>query len=348
MELNGYALHFSTAIANVCCYALLANFFVYPYLAISLTDGFSVILLLFICYVILKIFSDPFPLSLNRKSALLSIALGFLVGFAIMVRPANISWLLLLLPVAVAWSIQCRDGWRFPGGQILATCIGFALAVTPQIQLNWDAFGRFTFLPTRDLGGDQIQWGITYIKYATSMVNGAAGLVYANPAAHGTSETIAWYFNNPLAGVNTIFLHVFSAFDFDYLFPYIHNYTPKYRFVLFLFSHFVLFWSVVGYVLAINSVRYHCEKNSQAKSLQQLLLVLYACLVLGWLAVHALSAVENRFSLHIVAAMLPLAAWALFVKAKHLKFRNWLYGVFGLYLLLAWQLSTFISNLKIV
>lgn len=138
------AVHFSTAIANVCCYALLANFFVYPYLAISLTDGFSVILLLFICYVILKIFSDPFPLSLNRKSALLRIALGFLVGFAIMVRPANISWLLLLLPVAVAWSIQCRDGWRFPGGansrHLHRLCFGCDAANTIELGCVWSTY----------------------------------------------------------------------------------------------------------------------------------------------------------------------------------------------------------------
>lgn len=339
---------FSTAIANVCFFSLLSNIFVYPYLTISLTDGFTVILLLFICLVILKLFSEPFPLSLNRKSVLLSIVLGFFLGFAIMVRPANISWLLLLLPVSVVWSIHCRDRWRSGGGAIFAISIGFALAVAPQIQLNLDGFSRFTFLPTRDLGGDQIRWGIGYIKYATSMVNGAAGLVYANPALHGSSETIVWYFNNPFAGLKTILLHIFSAFDFDYLFPYIYNYNPSYRFFIFSFSHLVLFWSVVGYVLAIYSMDHSPETNSQAKSIQKLLLILYTCLVFGWVTVHALSAVENRFALPIVAAMLPLSAWALFVKAKHLKSRNFLYGFFGVYLLLAWQLSAFVSSLKIV
>jgi hypothetical protein len=344
------SLTFPATIANVCFFALLGNLFVYPYLVISITDGFSVSLLLFICYIILKLFSEPFPLLLNRKSALLSIALGFLVGFAIMVRPANISWLLLLLPVTIAWSFHCCDSFGIRGGQVLAICIGFALAVTPQLQLNWDTFGRFTFLPTYDLTGNQIQWGIANVKYATSigMENEPAGLVYTNPAAHSSSETISWYFTNPLAGVKTIFLHIFSAFDFDYLFPYIHNYTPKYRFGLFLFSHFVLFWSLMGYVLVINSVRCNSVTNSKARSIQRLLLALYTCLVVGWVAVYALSAVENRFALPVVTAMLPLAVWALLVKAKHVKVRNWLYGLFCVYLLLAWQLSTYISSLKIV
>lgn len=340
---------FSSTAANCCFFALLSNFFVYPYLAISLTDGLTVILLLFISYIILILFSAPFPLSLNRKNFLLSSILGFLMGFAIVVRPANINWLLLLPPVSLTWLIRCRKNMYTRMGHILAVCIGFGLAVAPQLLLNWEGFHQWTFLPTFKLGDYQLFSGNRMIKYATSMVSGGGSLIYNNPTTYILDADITtWYIHHPFIAIKTILVHFFAAFDFDYLFPYIYNYVPKYSWALFIFSHLVLFWSGVGYILAIQSARHNTLINPQFKTIQRLLLVLYPCLILGWITVYGLSAVENRFALPVFSAMLILATWALFIKARTISCKYWLYGLFISYLILAWQLSHWIADTKVI
>lgn len=345
------ASYFSHTYADIVFYALLSNVVVYPYLAISLSDGFSVILLIFIAYAVLHVFfGKSCPSTIAKvKSAYWLFLLGFLVGFSVMVRPANVYLLILVFIVVAACAYHCNVevGNTGLGVEALSVVAGFLLAVAPQLVFNYSAYGVFGFMPVVDLGGAQIEWGLKYLKYATNLSGGSPQLYYTNPWFSGTPGGLIWYVDNPLLGLATIAVHIFAAFDFDYLFPYIYNLSPWYGPILFAFSHFVLFWGAIGYLWSIAALRNLTAgtRTPRARFPVILLTLLYAGLILGWISVHALTAVENRFSLPIVAALLPLAIWALFVKAKTMRRRKLIYGAFSVYLVAAWQLHGFIAAL---
>ena len=52
-----------------------------------------------------------------------------------------------------------------------------------------------------------------------------------------------------MAAVKTGLVHIFAALDFDYFFPYIYDLDPWYQGPLFVLSHSIVFWGVVGCLL---------------------------------------------------------------------------------------------------
>jgi len=296
----------SLRVGNLVFFALTANVFLYPYLAISLSDGMSVSLLIFIAALIVHMQS-------SGLSAARVFLMGVLLGLGIMVRPANLYW--LAMPVVLlglfAWSERQGRGWlllRFGAALVL----GFFLAVLPQIIINYRFFDELTFLPVFKLGSFQIRSGILMIKYGTNMTgNGPPAMVYPNIWFNNAVPDLSWYFLHPWLGVRTMFLHLFSALDFDYLFCYIYDLRPKYRPVLFLYSQTVLFWGVVGFFAAARDIRVWEQRGGTKPKASVVFMALLLAAVLGWCAVTSISAVENRFSLPMVAILLPLAAWAL-------------------------------------
>lgn len=331
----------SPTIGNIIFFALIANVFVYPYLVISLTDGVSVCLLLFIAALIVHMQS-------GKITAPWMFLLGILVGLGVMVRPANLYW--LLIPAAVlgldAWK-EAERRWGRVATFACASGAGFFVAVLPQIILNYQFFGELTFLPVFKLGSVQIGAGITAIKYATNLTgNGPPAMVYPNVWVANALPGLSWYFNNPWLGFRTMFLHIFGALDFDYLFCYIYDLSPKYRPMLFLYSQSVLFWGVVGFIFSVKDMR-HWEKSKMGTTnISTSFLILILAPAFGWLAVTSVSQVENRFSLPMVAILLPLAAWVLFARRWQSKKSFVMSGfLFVAYLLFAWWVSSTISSL---
>ena len=336
--------HISKLIGNTTFFALIANVFLYPYLVISLSDGISVCIL--ICIIALVI-----HLGFTRPTAVWMIVLGALVGLAMMVRPANIYWLVvpvMVIGISTKLSID-RLRWTRMLIFSLATSGGFLVVVLPQIIINYRYYDVLSFMPVFNLRQFQITTGISFIKYATNLSGGQLGLMYQNSWSTASDTSLAWYFLNPWVGFKTMFLHIFGALDFDYLFCYLYDLYPKYRPLLFLYSQSIVFWGVVGFTLGVQDLRRLVDFESRMKTIAVYFSWLIPAVILGWVAVTSISAVENRFSLPIIALLLPLAAWVLFVRKRETRrLFAWLWLLFTSYLTFAWWVSSFIDGLKLI
>jgi hypothetical protein len=342
--------NYSFKIGLVVFYALLANIVIYPYLGVALTDGFTAILHIYIISIVLKVFS----LNESSDDTLISIffwllLLGGATGFSIMVRPASIYLLLPISAVLVIFIISQIENRLLLGTlTVLSVSIGFLITVTPQVIYNFASFRIMSFMPVADLGASQFDWGTHVLKYLTNLSGGNLQMCYFSPWSEGSHGVgLRWYFDNPLIGFKTIFIHLYGVLDFDYYFPYVYNLKNKYRPILFLFSQFVLYWGIVGFFSAVQELKAYKNRLKTTKSLSVYRLTIFAfpCLLIGWSGVHAFSGSENRWSLPIVAALLPFAVWVVFAKSNSLKNNMRSYGIFVLYLIFAAMLSNFIAGL---
>ncbi len=316
-------------------YPLLFNIFLMPYLAIPLTDALSVIIWMSIGLMIIKLYTINSD-ELNNDELIYSLFFGFFIGLSIMIRPSNIHLMILLILIPLLRSHSFKK-------IIILSFIGFIVAVFPQIYINYTVFGTFSFLPNVKLGDLQIQWGIEYIKYATNLSGiGTAQLFYHNPFyLNSEIANLNWYFSNPIQGIKTIFLHIFGALNFDYLFPYIYELTPRYQILLILYSSSILFFGIYGYTKLINILWKNRQINLNKNALQ-ILLIIIPVVIFGWMAIIGLSAVENRFSLPIITFLMPFAFFGL----HHLRNNKKFLLLFCIYLILAYLLSDFISMQK--
>lgn len=334
----------------VVFYSLLGNMVVYPYLGVALTDGFTAILIVFIVYSVLKISNCIFSGDGAVRTTGWLVLLGYLVGFAVMVRPASIYLLFPLLVVTAALFFGRKEyAISLASLLVLAVSVGFMLAVSPQIIYNYSAFKVFGFMPVENLGASQFDWGTHILKYLTNLSGGSLQICYKSPWTNGShGEGLAWYVHNPIIGFKTIFMHLYGVLDYDYLFPYVYSLKIKYRPILFIFSQFVVFWGVAGYFYAINDLRkFDSILKSVKSNMTYLLFSLgFPALIVGWAAIHAFSGSEVRWSLPVVAALLPLAGWVVFVRLRSVGKNRVIYGAFIAYLIFAAIISRFLGNLK--
>ena len=203
-------------------------------------------------------------------------------------------------------------------------------------------------MPVFGLGASQFDWGTYVLKYLTNLSGGNLQMCYKSPWSLGANgQGLSWYAHNPLIGFKTIFTHIYGVLDFDYLFPYVYKLHIKYRPVLFIFSQFVVFWGLAGYFYAVSELRKYDAALKTARSNAVRILFTYAfpSLLIGWASVHAFSGSEIRWSLPIVAALLPLSVWVVFVKLPLIRQNAKIYGVFFLYLVFAVWMSSFLSSL---
>ncbi|QIR75451.1 hypothetical protein FA592_04120 [Sulfurospirillum diekertiae] len=319
---------------------LFSNIFLFPYLMMSASDGFSIIIWLSIIYTMMKIL-----LLIQKKiDTLYFFIFGFLVGYSIMIRPANIHIIILIPVLIVSYCyFRYKDGIKNNYLAIGAFCfLGFFVAVVPQIYINYTYFDIVSFLPARNLGSEQINWGIQYLKAAANCTNiGTGALLYTNPLFKPSDILgLEWYWINPIAGLKTIGLHIFSAFDYNYLFPYIYNINPKYSIFLFFYSQVILYFGVIGYG---SSLKY-CNSENAIREFNVMLFIMIPLVVLGSLSVIAISAVENRFSLPIITILLPFAFFTLY---KYKTNKLVILG-FTLYLIMAFYVSSFINAQKTI
>ena len=303
-------------------YGLTFNVLLLPYLSLTLTDGFSIILLLVATCTLLTIPAED----RSSKVAIRAAILGLIVGFAIVVRPANLWFGSLVLIGAIAvFRVDRRVADRRPRARtslnallflMIAVIAGF-VATVPQTALNWARARQLTPLPIYDLKEKQIKAGLQNIKYATSMVGRPAGLYYKNPMFSDTTgrHGIKWYAYEPMRGTATLALRMFGGFDFDYLFPYIYDLKPGYRPVLFVISQFIVFFGLGGAVLLAyptlarrvlgEAGAQHFYWNAPITAGQVFVPVFAA-----WAVIYGVSAIENRFALPMIAVLMPVAVAA--------------------------------------
>lgn len=335
------SLHTSRSLGDLVFVALLLNIYIYPVLAISLTDGISVCILLLIGTAVVDI---AFQGVKARNLA----AFGFMCGLSVMVRPSTLFLLAPLLATLIYYCFFSNHRASTKIGLLALCAVCFALPVIPQVYLNVKFFDRWTFLPVFDLGKFQIDYGIKMIKYATNLTDGNPALPYFNPFSTPNTDGVFWYLLNPKNGFITAFLHLFAALDFDYLTVYIFDRNPWYRPALFIYSQSINFWGTAG-ILYWQKRCYSLKEWETKKNRGDIYLVsMISLFIIGWASVTSISAVENRFALPIVALLLPFAFWSIFSG----KFREKLFSAplwiwYFIYLSFAMVISGYIGGLKV-
>lgn len=312
------------------------NIFLFPYLTIPLADGISVVFWMLIFYLILKVLSKP------RKviSFVLLFFCSFAIGVSVMIRPSNIT-LIILLPALFGMLYLMEQKLNKITVAILLI-FGFLLAILPQLYSNYLFFQKITFLPVVDLGNAQIKWGIENIKYATNLSGeGVPQLFYKNPFyVQIDNLKLSWYFLNLENGIKTILLHIFNAFSYDYYFPYIYDLHPKYKSSLLVYSWFVMYFGVLG-VVEVYKILWSSGKEC-LNNVKILMYLIFPAVFLGALSILMLSAVENRFSLPLVLVMTAFAFYSFFKNFKRIII--WL--VFSLWISCASLIQSFVDLQK--
>ncbi len=354
---------FGSAAGAAVFYGLAFNVLLLPYLSLTLTDGFSVILLLGAAVVLIGLSTDDRPRATLFRAGLL----GLLVGIAVIVRPANL-WFgaLIVIGALLVFRKYSRSTggpttMRAGRGVLLFAAISVSaclVAMMPQSALNWARARQATPLPIYDLKTKQVESGLRNIKYATNMVGGEAGLFYRNPLFPETGERhgIEWYFREPLRGGATVALRMFGGFDFDYLFPYIYDLRPGYRPALFLLSQFIVFFGLGGVVLLASPavarrvlgaplVEHFCWKAPI--TVGQVFLPVFV----AWGAIYGVSAIENRFALPMITVLMPVAVAALYAfvrvfRSGMLKRGLWILAGFLAWIALAVPLAFILEQAK--
>ena len=321
---------------NILHIAFAMNIFLFPYLTIPLADGISVLFWMIIFYTILQIISNT-----NKNIIfLLFFFSSFLIGMSIMLRPSNIN-LVILLPLLYIVSYMIKQNIN----KIIVALLvisGFAVAIYPQMYINFIYFEKLTFLPTVELGNLQIKWGIEYIKYGTNLSGeGIPQLYYKNPFYSPVENLgLNWYFENLGDGIKTIFLHLFNVFTYDYYFPYIYDLYPKHKLVILFYSWFILFYGMIGVSELLNKIKNN--KQYDDRLVKFLLYIILPLVFVSTLSILSTSAVEVRFSLPLVLILLPFAYWSFFNNLKNFK----LWAVFTLWISCASLISSFVDLQK--
>jgi hypothetical protein len=294
----------SPAAARIAFCGLLVNFYVLIYASQSLSESLSLTLLVFAAAAWVALWNK------GLASIMLPLVAGSLVvGFGLMVRPANMfmvaSW---VFGVAVVW-LRHRPPARRAVFVAAITLVAIALPMTPQIYNNAVQFGKASPLVNSDIGFLQQTVGVQNLKYATAMPPVPHPRVfYDNPMYPGTtiSETSpwTWYFKYPLRGAATLALHTFNLTDQDLLFTYSRDLDPWYRVPLGIVNHAVMALGLVGLLLLGQHVRISGELRWR-----DAYIVLLALLGSNW-AVYAWTAVEMRFGSVLLLVFFPLAGYA--------------------------------------
>jgi hypothetical protein len=252
---------------------LMINVLVAPYHSVLLTDSLSTSLALLVIGACLRLSSS------NTLATTLVLCLGF--SFAVAVRPSSV-W---LAPLVVFYFLFVF----FKDRKSLIPRLGvLSFGLIPLIVqsfLNMKSFSRMTPLPTGGLGGSQIGWGIENFKYATTIQPELGGIFYRTTSLlgqPGSEATFGWYFSNPFLGIQLLLIKLVSAFDWDYLVPYITD--PESSSFLGLGAISLLVFGLFFSVL-----------NFASKGLDVQLKLVPIIVFLGWAAVILPSSIELRF-----------------------------------------------------
>lgn len=290
----------SAVAARVTFCGLVTNGFVLIYLPEPLTESLSVSLLLLAagCWLLARHHERP---------AWFLIVGTAVAGFSLMVRPANMFLAAAWMAGACVIALRRRETRR---GQLLLVALvagGLALPMLPQLAYNVLRFGRWTPLVAQNLGTMQMVWGIRDIKYATAMPPSPEAQVhYLNPWAAGTEIDEAapwrWYLDHPRRGALTLAVHTFNLVDQDLLFTYSRDLDPWYRVPVGVINHAIVAAGLLGIVILTR--RLIVSGTPAARDALGLLLFTLGA---NW-AMHVWTAVEMRFGVVLLLALLPLAA----------------------------------------
>lgn len=233
-------------------------------------------------------------------------------GLAAVVRPVNIVVVGALLVVWLWRGILFRDVTPVAVGAML---LGLLLALLPQMALNYAVFKRPTPLIVKSLYRMQTEWGMSALKYATDVRPGKPpGLDYVNPLYHGERSPASFLRERPIAYAATLGLHGFAMMDHDFLFTYITEPRPWYRWPASIFNYLLLYGAGLGGILAVRRWR-------RAGKIDEVGFVFLSTTVAAaaYLAIHLPVEVENRFALPLDLLAVPFIAFGTMSAARFLR-----------------------------
>lgn len=260
------------------------NFYVAPYHSVTLTDSLYTSLTLLVIGVLLRLQDQH---NSENQVVLLWAAASLGASFAIVVRPAALWLLLPVIVVFVTTSIQ--NPKRVPAN-LAALIFGYSL-LGVQIWLNGRAFGHYSFLPHRNLGGSQLRWGVENYKYSTWAGESPGGLKYPSSVQSLKADQtgLDWYVSNPIEAMILLITKLAGGMDFDLVVPYPRELNP----FSWLTGGLTLFVLVAGVVFLLRNL----WKPSMELGARWFPLVVF----LAWSAVTLPSAIELRFSLPMLS-----------------------------------------------
>lgn len=287
----------------------------------------------------------------NRKYWLFLSAGSLLVGFCVMLRPANIfmfvAWFaghLLLIFNSGERGFRARMRSAF-----LSSAVTLALALLPmlpQLRNNVLYYGRWTPLVTEQLQNAQLTLGVFYIKYGTSVPPAPLGAIqYLNPLVAGTRppgpHPGAWYLEHPVRGAATFGLHVFNIVDQDFPFVYVQNLIPWYRLPEAVVLHLFTGLSLLGLFVWLKNFPRGNPRETRAAITPRAAFLFAAG---GYIAVYGVSAAESRFGVPLLWSVLPFSFVAIQELLAAEGKRRWiqLLGVL-VYAVLAVRLSIWVT-----
>src|SRR5690606_11718489 len=131
---------------------------------------------------------------------------------------------------------------------------------------------------------------------------------YVNPWAVDTVIDEAapwrWYLDHPRRGVLTLAVHTFNLLDQDLLFTYSRDLDPWYRLPAGVINHAMVAAGLIGLAL----LTLHCLRSGTPAARDAVGLLLFT-LGTNW-AMHAWTAVEMRFGVVLLLALMPLSLYA--------------------------------------
>jgi hypothetical protein len=264
------------------------NIFVSPYLSVGLTDSvYTALTLMFAVWITL------YASTTGRRSVFTGLLLASL---ALVIRPAAIWLFIPLLVVIIVFAIRRAKFWNLTraslvrAGRALFVALAGTLPILSQSFIQYFKFGVFSPLPASDLGGNQVIWGIKYIKYASWVGDGPRPNYYPSEELIGPQnpEGISWYWENLFHAFQLLTFKLIGAFDFDYLVPYPTEQPEN----SWLFGSTSLLILIFGLASAFT----HLFSPLKFLGPKWLPILMF----LSWSAIHLASALELRFSLPMI------------------------------------------------
>jgi hypothetical protein len=233
-------------------------------------------------------------------------------GLAAMVRPVNAVVVAALLVVWLWRGILFRD---VPPVAVGAMLLGLLLTLAPQMALNYAVFKRPHPLIVKSLYSEQTEWGMSALKYATDVRPGKPpGIDYVNPLFHGERTPVDFLRKRPIAYAATLGLHGFAMMDHDFLFTYITEARPWYRWPAAILNYLLLYGAGLGGILAVRRWRTVGKIDEVS-----FLFLSTAVTAAAYWAIHLPVKVENRFALPLDLLAVPFIAFGAMSAARSMR-----------------------------
>jgi hypothetical protein len=268
-----------------------------PVLLARVTEVLSDVLAAILVLLAVVLTVDPARTRRPVAAAAGSLACGAL---AAVVRPANVT---IFAAIVILWIVRGVLTKSLPAIALPVLLAAALLPFVPQIVINSRAFGKPEPLIVARLYRDQTLWGTANLKYATSVIpDQPPEIGYANPLYRGDPSAGEFLRRNPVGYLATLGVHLFAMFDQDFLFTYVTDLHPWYRWPLSAMNLAFLVLAGWGIVLAL-------RPPSSREARFATIAILFTSLV--YVGIHLPIAVESRFSIPIDLFLTPFFTVAL-------------------------------------